>query len=139
MKQLAAIRDAVSELQGEGMAITLDVRSGAYKCPISFSSSAKVSANGTVRVGGTEIDFAITRSGGSLQFSAYLGQMNADSLYLHDSSDLKAKVTDIILNAGAKQALLDEFNLDVTGRPGLATGKAISIAPPLKLKNTPKP
>lgn len=139
LAHLGAIREAVTELQAEGVALSLEVRPGAYKCPIEFDSRVRHVVNGTIHMGSVDIDFAIVNGAGSSRFIAYLGATQLGQNYLSSGNDsLKEKVTEIILSAGAQTALLDEFNIDEGGRPGIATGKALSVLPPIRLKSNPK-
>jgi hypothetical protein len=146
LHHLGQIREAVKELQAEGLPLTMQVRPGAYKCGIDYDSRAKVLANGAINIGGTALDFAFTRNGGSMRFTINLGACDIDSLYLvsdnaigREEGRLKKSITDAVLSVGAQLNLFDEFNIDETGRPGISTGKALSVSPPIKLKTNPKP
>ena len=141
LSHLSSIRAAVLELQAEGVTLSLEVRPGASKCPIPLDTRARLVANGTIHIGATDVEFAIL-GGSSMRFCAYQGNAQIEQKYLSsldDDNGLKKHVTDIILRIGAQAALLDEFNIDEGGRPGHATGRALAVSPPIRLKNTPKP
>ena len=141
LKHLDAIRDAVTELQAEGVALSLEVRPGAYKCPLGYDSRAGIIANGVIHVGAVDIDFVILSGSGSMRFAAHLGAVQVEQKDLSNSyaTELKETVTNVILSVGAQGALLDEFNIDEGGRPGISTAKSIAVSKPLKLKDVPKP
>ena len=141
LEHLAALRDAVHELQAEGVTLSVAVRPGAYKCPIEFDTRARVVANGTIHIGTVDLDFVFLGSGGggSMRFAAHLGNAQVAQEYLSAGYNLKKTVSETILKVGASVALLDEFNIDEGGRPGIATGKALAVSPLLKLKSNPKP
>jgi hypothetical protein len=146
LHHLGQIRAAVMELQADGLPLTLEVRPGAYKCGIDYDNRAKVAANGAILIGGTALDFGFTRNGGSLRFTINLGPSDIDSIYLagegfpeREDGRLKKTVADAVIKIGAQLHLLDEFNIDETGRHGISTGKTFSVSPPLKLKGTQKP
>ncbi len=146
LHHLGQIREAVTELQADGLPLTLEVRPGAYKCAIDYDNRAKVMANGAILIGGTALGFGFTRNGGSMSFTINLGSCEIDSAYLsgegfpeRENGRLKRVVTDAVLKVGAQLHLLDEFNIDEAGRHGISTGKSFSVSPPLKLKGAPKP
>lgn len=139
LTSLGIVRDVIVELQKEGASLSLEVRPGAAGCDIAFDGRASMFANGTIGVDGTNIDFAILRGGGSLRLSAFVGQANIATIYLGDAETQKQKVAAMILQVGAQVRLLSDFNIDAAGTRGMSTVKDLSVSPPLKLKNPPKP
>jgi hypothetical protein len=138
LRHLGGIRDAVRDLQGGGLDASLAVRPGSFECPVQPGNTERVLANGTVCLDGLKIDFVLQwHTEDYIRLLAIAGSHSAGQEFFNEKTDVRTVFTEMLLKTKAAFSLMEEFNVGGNGQASIATGKDLSVSPPIKLK--PKP